>query len=181
MCVCLVRAGEGGGGALLLGACVNQCSVEVKGPANPNNLRTHAHSARGGMLPCSLPCSSVPMYSFSACWRLLLPACHLTRACCGGWGWCCWRVRTAVQSTASVAKIYDRQPLPAPWGLGRVTLLGDAAHPVLPTLGQVWSSASARCGECPACLNKLFRRGVFDPLACGRKMLCLQAVVAPCV
>lgn len=30
----------------------------------------------------------------------------------------------------------DRPPLPAPWGAGRVTLLGDAAHPMLPSLAQ---------------------------------------------
>ncbi|HLP90873.1 MAG TPA: FAD-dependent monooxygenase [Nostocaceae cyanobacterium] len=32
--------------------------------------------------------------------------------------------------------IFDREPLGTRWGKGRVTLIGDAAHPVLPTLGQ---------------------------------------------
>ncbi|MEM9089309.1 MAG: FAD-dependent monooxygenase [Cyanobacteria bacterium P01_F01_bin.53] len=32
--------------------------------------------------------------------------------------------------------IYDRPPLGKDWGQGRVTLIGDAAHPVLPNLGQ---------------------------------------------
>ena len=32
--------------------------------------------------------------------------------------------------------IYDRQPLAERWGEGRVTLLGDAAHPMTPNLGQ---------------------------------------------
>ena len=32
--------------------------------------------------------------------------------------------------------IYDREPLGERWGKGRVTLLGDAAHPMTPNLGQ---------------------------------------------
>lgn len=32
--------------------------------------------------------------------------------------------------------IYDREPLGERWGAGRVTLLGDAAHPTTPNLGQ---------------------------------------------
>lgn len=32
--------------------------------------------------------------------------------------------------------IYDREPLAEYWGEGRVTLLGDAAHPMTPNLGQ---------------------------------------------
>lgn len=32
--------------------------------------------------------------------------------------------------------VYDREPLGSVWGQGRVTLIGDAAHPVQPNLGQ---------------------------------------------
>ena len=32
--------------------------------------------------------------------------------------------------------LYDREPLSGSWGEGRVTLLGDAAHPATPNLGQ---------------------------------------------
>jgi 2-polyprenyl-6-methoxyphenol hydroxylase-like FAD-dependent oxidoreductase len=32
--------------------------------------------------------------------------------------------------------IYDREPLGERWGEGTVTLLGDAAHPMTPNLGQ---------------------------------------------
>ncbi|HVL36840.1 MAG TPA: FAD-dependent monooxygenase [Burkholderiales bacterium] len=51
-----------------------------------------------------------------------------------GWDPRIGRVLKAVDSTFRWA-LYDREPLPT-WSKGRLTLLGDAAHPMLPHLGQ---------------------------------------------
>jgi len=46
-------------------------------------------------------------------------------------------IRTVIGSTAKVLRqaLYDREPLPN-WSVGRVVLLGDAAHPMLPFYAQ---------------------------------------------
>ena len=51
-------------------------------------------------------------------------------------------------------KIYDRAPTPAPWGVGPVTLLGDAAHPITPNVGQ----GACMAIEDAACLAKCASR-----------------------
>jgi salicylate hydroxylase len=63
--------------------------------------------------------------------------------------------------------LYDRDPLPA-WTKGRVTILGDAAHPMLPYLGQgagqaiedgcVLAAAIDRLGDDPAGALDLYER-----------------------
>jgi salicylate hydroxylase len=63
--------------------------------------------------------------------------------------------------------LYDRDPIPA-WTKGRTTLLGDAAHPMLPYLGQgagqaiedgcVLAAALARCRDEPAVALDLYER-----------------------
>jgi len=55
--------------------------------------------------------------------------------------------------------IVDRDPLPA-WGAGRITLLGDAAHPMTPNLGQ---------GGC---------QGIEDPLVLARALINVSPVEA---
>lgn len=44
-------------------------------------------------------------------------------------------IRAADEGEILRHDVYDRDP-PARWGVGRVTLLGDAAHPMTPNLGQ---------------------------------------------
>jgi salicylate hydroxylase len=48
--------------------------------------------------------------------------------------------------------IVDRPPLPT-WSQGRVTLLGDAAHPMVPSLGQGANTAFEDAWELSQCLT----------------------------
>jgi len=59
--------------------------------------------------------------------------------------------------------IYDRKPVKR-WGLGRVTLLGDAAHPMTPDLGQGACQAIEDSVVLAECLHR-----VEDPVAALRE------------
>ncbi|MGN6561675.1 MAG: FAD-dependent monooxygenase, partial [Thermomicrobiales bacterium] len=65
-------------------------------------------------------------------------------------------VLTLIAATGEAAilrnDIYDRAPLPR-WGRGRVTLLGDAAHPMTPNLGQGAGQALEDAVVLGACLG----------------------------
>jgi 2-polyprenyl-6-methoxyphenol hydroxylase-like FAD-dependent oxidoreductase len=56
---------------------------------------------------------------------------------CAGWLEPVEELIAATEKAAIVrTDIYDRDPVRKRWGRGRVTLLGDAAHPMTPDLGQ---------------------------------------------
>lgn len=61
-------------------------------------------------------------------------------------------IRAADDATILHNDIYDSDPL-AEWGRGRVTLLGDAAHPMTPNLGQGACQAIEDALELAACLT----------------------------
>jgi salicylate hydroxylase len=61
--------------------------------------------------------------------------------------------------------IYDRDPLPW-WSAGRVTLLGDAAHPMLPYLAQGACQAIEDAGVLARCLARADGGAVAEALAC---------------
>ncbi|KAK1552769.1 hypothetical protein Q3G72_023201 [Acer saccharum] len=55
--------------------------------------------------------------------------------------------------------IYDRDMMDDCWGIGRVTLLGDAAHPMQPNLGQGGCMAIEDCYQLVLELDKAVERG----------------------
>ena len=50
--------------------------------------------------------------------------------------------------------LFDRAPLPR-WSVGRVTLLGDAAHPMLPFMAQGAAQALEDGASLTTCLSKI--------------------------
>ncbi|HEX6184390.1 MAG TPA: FAD-dependent monooxygenase [Pyrinomonadaceae bacterium] len=71
-------------------------------------------------------------------------------------GWCA-PVNQLIEATLSESILrnaaYDRPPSPA-WGRGRVTLLGDAVHPMTPNLGQGGCMAIEDAAVLARCLSK---------------------------
>lgn len=67
-------------------------------------------------------------------------------------------IEQVVQATDEQAilnhDIYDRKPLPT-WSKGRVVLLGDAAHPMLPNLGQGGAQAMEDAYVLAGCLKEV--------------------------
>ena len=75
--------------------------------------------------------------------------------------------RIAVDATrgnqhSSTTDIYDREPMAKRWGIGCVTLLGDAAHPMTPHLGQGACQAIEDAFALAGCLRE--RASVEDAL-----------------
>jgi 2-polyprenyl-6-methoxyphenol hydroxylase-like FAD-dependent oxidoreductase len=72
---------------------------------------------------------------------------------CTGW---LEPVEELISATDEVAilrtDIYDRDPVPERWGRGRATLLGDAAHPMTPDLGQGACQAIEDAAALAGCL-----------------------------
>ena len=75
-------------------------------------------------------------------------------------------VRELIEATDEEAirrdDLFDREPLSARWGVGRVTLLGDAAHPITPNLGQGACQAIEDAVVLARCLREV--DGVADAL-----------------
>jgi 2-polyprenyl-6-methoxyphenol hydroxylase-like FAD-dependent oxidoreductase len=71
-------------------------------------------------------------------------------------GWCapvCELIRATPTETILRNSTYDRLPVKR-WGVGRVTLLGDAAHPLTPNFGQGGCMAIEDAAVLARCLAK---------------------------
>lgn len=77
--------------------------------------------------------------------------------------------RAAVEATRGAdilrTDLYDRDPARERWGGGRVTLLGDAAHPMTPSLGQ----GACQAIEDAAALADALKESPADPAAALRR------------
>ncbi len=67
--------------------------------------------------------------------------------------------------------LYDRPPLRTPWGQGRVTMLGDAAHPTTPNLGQ----GAAQAMESAVMLGRVLQERPDDVVFALRRYEAMRA------
>jgi 2-polyprenyl-6-methoxyphenol hydroxylase-like FAD-dependent oxidoreductase len=84
-------------------------------------------------------------------------------------------IEATVEDAILRTDIYDREPLDEHWGEGRVTLLGDAAHPMTPNLGQ----GAGQAMEDAVVLARCLREGgaIADSLRCYGRLRCDRAAM----
>ncbi|MCK1667711.1 FAD-dependent monooxygenase [Bradyrhizobium sp. 153] len=85
------------------------------------------------------------------------------KRCYAGWHPQIHQILGAVDETFKWA-LFDRPPLSA-WSVGRVTLLGDACHPMLPYMAQGAAQAIEDGATLAACLTGIAPAGVAEALA----------------
>jgi 2-polyprenyl-6-methoxyphenol hydroxylase-like FAD-dependent oxidoreductase len=71
-------------------------------------------------------------------------------------------VRATPPEDLRLDELFDRTPI-APWGRGRVTLLGDAAHPMLPHAGQGAAQALEDAVALGSMLHEVHEQAAFEP------------------
>ena len=69
----------------------------------------------------------------------------------------------AAADTCFIWALFDREPLPR-WSVGRVTLLGDACHPMYPFMGQGAAQAIEDGATLAACLSGLGKARIAEAL-----------------
>ena len=76
------------------------------------------------------------------------------------------RVREAIARTSTLMRsaLYDREPLPR-WSYGRVSMLGDACHPMLPFMAQGAGAAIENAVVLSRCLRDADADGIPEALA----------------
>lgn len=84
----------------------------------------------------------------------------------GHWSELPAQIVAAARATGSVRRwaLHDREPL-GKWSTGRVTVLGDAAHPMLPFMAQGANQAVEDAFDLAACLNGVGCSGIPASLA----------------